>query len=34
MTTIFNSHYEVKAVDTSAVDASQFQTPSDYKLDN
>ena len=34
LTTIFSSHYEVKAVDTSAVDASQFQTPTDYKLDN
>ncbi|HEY1774217.1 MAG TPA: hypothetical protein VGH91_13600 [Gammaproteobacteria bacterium] len=34
MTTIFSSHYEVKGVDTSAVDASQFQTPADYKLDN
>ena len=34
MTTIFSSHVEVKAVDTSAVDASQFQVPSDYKLDN
>ena len=34
MTTIFSSHYEVKGVDTGAVDASQFQTPADYKLDN
>ena len=34
MTTIFNSHYEVKAVDTAAVDASQFAVPSDYKADN
>lgn len=34
LTTIFSSHYEVKAVDTGAVDAAQFQTPSDYKLDN
>jgi hypothetical protein len=34
MTTIFTSHMEVKAVETSAVDASQFQVPSDYKVDN
>lgn len=34
LTTIFSSHYEVKAVDTSTIDAAQFQTPSDYKLDN
>ena len=34
MTTIFSSHYEVKGVDTSAVDASQFQVPADYKVDN
>ena len=34
MTTIFSSHVEVKAVDTSAVDASQFQVPDGYKLDN
>ncbi|HSN17542.1 MAG TPA: hypothetical protein VLV87_04975 [Gammaproteobacteria bacterium] len=34
LTTIFSSHYEVKAVDTSPVNSSQFQTPSDYKLDD
>jgi hypothetical protein len=34
MTTIFSSHYEVKGVDTSAVDAAQFQVPADYKLDD
>jgi len=34
MTTFFSSHVEVKSVDTSAVDAAQFQAPSDYKLDN
>jgi hypothetical protein len=34
MTTIFSSHVEVKAVDTSGIDAAQFQTPADYKLDN
>ena len=34
MTTIFSSHVEVKGVDTSAVDASQFQVPADYKLDD
>jgi hypothetical protein len=34
LTTIFSSHVEVKAVDTAAVDASQFQVPADYKLDN
>src|SRR6185437_4825399 len=34
MTTLFSSHMEVKAVDTSAVDASQFQVPSDYKVDD
>ena len=34
MTTLFSSHIEVKSVDTSAVDASQFQVPSDYKVDD
>jgi hypothetical protein len=34
MTTIFSSHVEVKAVDTSAVDAAQFQVPDGYKLDD
>jgi hypothetical protein len=34
MTTIFSSHVEVKSVDTDAVDASQFQVPADYKLDD
>jgi hypothetical protein len=34
MTTIFSSHYEVKGVDTGAVDASQFQVPADYKVDD
>jgi hypothetical protein len=34
LTTIFSAHYEVKAVDTSAVDASQFQVPADYKVDD
>lgn len=34
LTTMFSAHYEVKAVDTAAVDATQFQMPSDYKLDN
>jgi hypothetical protein len=34
MTTLFSSHVEVKAVDTSAVDAAQFAVPSDYKLDD
>jgi hypothetical protein len=34
MTTIFSSHVEVKSVDASTVDASQFQAPSDYKLDD
>jgi len=34
LTTIFSSHVEVKAVDTSGIDATQFQAPSDYKLDN
>jgi hypothetical protein len=34
MTTLFSSHVEVKAVDTAAVDDSQFQVPASYKLDN
>ncbi|HEY3644269.1 MAG TPA: hypothetical protein VGM16_02935 [Gammaproteobacteria bacterium] len=34
MTTLFSSHMEVKAVDTSAVGAAQFQVPADYKLDD
>jgi len=34
MTTIFSSHVEVKSIDTSAVDASQFQVPTDYKVDD
>lgn len=34
MTTIFSSHVEVKSVDTSAMDASQFQVPTDYKVDD
>ena len=34
MTTLFSSHMEVKAVDTAAVDAAQFQVPSDYKADD
>lgn len=34
MTTFFSSHVEVKAVDTSTVDAAQFQVPDGYKLDD
>jgi hypothetical protein len=34
MTTLFSSHMEVKAVDTAAVDAAQFQVPEGYKLDD
>lgn len=34
MTTLYSSHLEVKAVDTSTVDAAQFQVPDGYKLDN
>ena len=34
MTTVFSSHVEIKAIDTAAVDAAQFQPPSDYKLDD
>ena len=34
MTTIFSSHVEIKAIDTSSVDASLFQVPSDYKVDD
>ena len=34
MTTFFSSHVEIKAIDTSSVDASMFQVPSDYKVDN
>jgi hypothetical protein len=34
LTTLFSSHVEVKAVDTSAVDAAQFQVPADYKVDD
>jgi len=34
MTTLFSSHMEIKGVDTGAVDAAQFQVPSDYKVDD
>ncbi|HLW74982.1 MAG TPA: hypothetical protein VKT74_07935 [Gammaproteobacteria bacterium] len=33
MTTIFSSHIEIKAIDTSPVDSSMFEVPSDYKTD-
>ena len=34
MTTIFHSTIEVKSVDTSAIAASQFEVPGDYKKDD
>lgn len=34
MTTIFHSNIEVKSVDTSAIAASQFEVPGDYKKDD
>lgn len=34
MTMLFSSHIEVKSVDTSAIAASQFEVPADYKKDD